>query len=120
MSSGLEGWGRAGDDPREPLERGRLVQADPRDLGVIDRRLAPVCPPEAESRAAGHRLEIGGCGDGPDPRHRQPPTDVLVGLPVYDLLERCQAAGHALRDSPDATAPTGEGLVDDERALPSR
>ncbi len=53
-------------------------------------------------------------------RHGEPPADPLEGLPVDDLLEGRQPAGHALGGGSDAAAPAGERLLDDERAFPRR
>ena len=44
---------------------------------------------------------------GADPRNGDPPADVVVGLPVDDLLEGGQPAGHALGHRPYASSPAG-------------
>ena len=69
--------------------------------------------------AALDRLEVGGRGDRPKSGHREPPADVVVRLPVDDLLERRQPARHALGHGPDAAPTAGRRLLDDDAALPN-
>ena len=63
---------------------------------LIGGRAAEVLPPQPKPCAAVGRLEVGGRVDRPQAGHREPPADVVVGLPVDDLLERRESAGHAL------------------------
>ncbi len=91
-----------------------------RDDGIVDRRLALVLPAQPDPRAAIDRLEIGGGRDRPEARDRQSPPDVVVGLPVHDLLERREPPGHALGDRADAAPATRRGLVDADRSFPAR
>ena len=64
-------------------------------------------------------IEIGSRRDGPDPRDGEPPGDSLVGLPIDDLFQGREPAGHALSRRP-ARRPPGRRLLDDQRSLPSR
>ena len=81
---------------------------------------ALVGPAKPEAGPALGRIEVRGRRDRTDARDGQPPPDAVVGLPVDDLLERRQPAGHALRRGPDAATPAGRRLLDRDRALPSR
>ena len=52
------------------------------------------------------------------PGNRESPGDALVRLPIDDLLEGRQPAGHALRGRSHASAPAGWWLLDDQRTFP--
>ena len=86
----------------------------------VDGRRAAVLPAQPEARPAIDRLEVGRRRDRSDARDGEAPADMVVRLPVDDLLERGEPAGHALGDRPDAAAAAGERLLDDDRPLPAR
>ena len=116
--SGDDGPGRRG---ARAAERLLLVDTDPpRSRPSSTGVLAEVRPAESKPRAALGRLEVGGRRDRAEPRNREAPADMVVRLPVDDLLERGEPAGHALGGRSDAAPPAWRGLLDDERPFPRR
>ena len=109
------------DDGRQAREGGRLLGRDPSATSSCGTGNSPRRPSAAGAafrRRRGSRSRDG--RDRPEARHGEPPGDPFVGLPVDDLLERRQPAGHALRRGSHAAAPARRRLFDDDRALPRR
>ncbi len=102
MSRCRLGRQRAGDDGCEARESSLPLGSNPSYFSSVDKQLTLVLPAQSDAGASIESLEIGGCGDAAERRNGETPADVVVGLPIDDLLERGEPPAHALREGPHA------------------
>ena len=115
------------DDRQRDRERSSEAREGRLSLGTdalhrerIGLAFALVRPAHRHVRAARDGLQVGGRPDRTKRRNGDPPANVVVRLPVDDLFEGGEAAGHALRLRSDAAPSARRALDDLERTLPQR